>query len=53
MKRDEFKREKQYFVSLLLLRRMLRRGLIKPDEYAPLRELLQKKYQPLFGDLFK
>ena len=51
MNQEQFKREKNYRVSLAIARDMLLRKLITEQEYSKIDKILVTKYKPVFGRL--
>jgi hypothetical protein len=51
MTQEQFKREKNYRVSLAIAKVMLSRKLINEKEYSKIDTMLITKYKPVFGGL--
>jgi hypothetical protein len=51
MTHEQFEREKNYRVALLVAESMLRQGLITDQEYHEIDTILTEKYRPIFGGL--
>lgn len=51
MNQEQFKREKNYRVSLAIAKAMLLRELITEHEYSKIDKILITKYNPVFGGL--
>ena len=51
MNQEQFKREKNYRVSLAIAKAMLSRKLITEQEYSKIDKILITKYKPVFGGL--
>lgn len=51
MSHDQFKRERNYRVSLSIAKSMLSRELITEHEYNKIDKMLVKKYNPVIGSL--
>ena len=51
MNQEQFKREKNYRVSLAITKTMLSRKLITDQEYSKIDKILITKYKPVFGGL--
>ena len=49
---EQFEREKNYCVSLSLVKSMLRDGIITDSEYKKIDTILIEKYNPIFGGYF-
>lgn len=51
MNQEQFKRERNYRVSLAIAKAMLSRKLINEQEYSKIDGMLITKYKPVFGGL--
>ena len=51
MSHEQFEREKNYRVALVIAEAMLRQGLITDQEYHEIDTILIEKYRPVFGGL--
>jgi hypothetical protein len=51
MTKEQFEREKNYQVSMYIVRNMLERKLIGIGEYEKISKGLIRKYRPLIGSL--
>ncbi|SHI17968.1 SHOCT domain-containing protein [Sporanaerobacter acetigenes] len=52
MTKEQFEREKNYQVSLLVAKNMLEENLIDHKEYQKINKALVKKYNPIIGGLY-
>jgi len=48
---EQYRNEKRYQTTMHVIRRMLREGLITPDEYRKIDTIFSEKYAPVFGGL--
>lgn len=51
MTHEQFEREKDYQVALMIAKALLSSGLINEQEYRRIKELLIEKYRPIIGGL--
>lgn len=51
MNQEQFKREKNYRVTIAIAKSMLLRELITEQEYNKIDKMLKIKYKPVFGGL--
>ncbi|HHX22874.1 MAG TPA: hypothetical protein GX723_02445 [Thermoanaerobacterales bacterium] len=51
MTKEQFEREKNYRVSISLLKSLLERGIISKKDYRKIDTKLAQKYRPVFGSL--
>ena len=51
MNQEQFKREKNYRVSIAITKEMLLKKLITEQEYSKIDKILVIKYKPVFGGL--
>lgn len=52
MTKDQFEREKNYQVSILIAKNMLKQSLIDRTEYQNINKKLIKKFNPIIGSLY-
>lgn len=50
--KEQFEREKNYQVSLLVAKNMLEENIIDHKEYQKINKALVKKYNPIIGGLY-
>lgn len=48
---EQFRSEKMYQTTMHVFRKMLRKGLISPDEYREIDTIFTERYRPVFGAL--
>ena len=53
MTSDRFESQKQYEVRMSIMRAMLKQGLITQSEYNKIDTKFLKKYNPIFGSLYR
>ncbi len=51
MNKEQFQREKLYWLSLSIAKEMLVKDLVSPKDYQKIDALLLEKYQPILGTL--
>jgi len=52
MNDDQFEREKNYQVSIFLMKLMLKQEIILKFEFSKINKILLKKYKPILGSLY-
>jgi hypothetical protein len=48
----QLQKERDYRLSLYLVKVLLQRKIVTPNEYERIRKKLMKKYKPPFGELW-
>ncbi|MCB2361597.1 SHOCT domain-containing protein [Clostridium estertheticum] len=51
MTQQQFKRERDYRVSIAIAKVMISRKLITTQEYSKIDTMIDKRYKPVFGGL--
>ncbi len=51
MTKEQFEREKNYRTSQVVVKSMLKNGIITDREYKKIDTILKHKYRPVFGGL--
>lgn len=51
MKKDQFRREKEYGAAAAIAEALLRQNLITEKEYRKIKAVLTEKYRPIIGCL--
>ena len=49
MNKEQFQREKLYWLSLSIAKEMLVKDLVSPKDYQKIDALVVEKYQPILG----
>jgi hypothetical protein len=51
MTKEQFEREKNYRVSISIIKLLLNKGIISEKDYRKIDTKLAQKYRPVFGSL--
>ena len=51
MTKEQFEREKEYLVSLYIIKRLLKNEIITEDEFKKIKKILLEKHSPIISSL--
>lgn len=51
MTSEQLQRERNYGISMSIVKSMLNKGILTPQEYKKIDTIMTKKYEPILGGL--